>query len=196
MLFNNHVLIINSFTEGGTTVYEYTKHNGDFKALSKIGEVYYDKQEYVKAMAYYRTGAYNDNAHSQYRLGFMYSSGIGVSVDNTSAMEWYLRAHNNGHLDATNNIGTMYKLGVGVPKDDETALQWYLKAANKGDSGAQFNVGYCYEYGCGVQVDNQQAIEWYEKSANQGDEPAKDKVKLLNTKGYFTDDDQRRKSLG
>lgn len=199
LLFNNHVLIISSLTGEDTTLYVFPKRNaqrGNCEALSNFGDMSYDEQDYVGAMTFYRAGARKDNAHSQYRLGFMYSSGIGVSVDNTRAMELYLRAHNNGHLEATNNIGTMYKLGVGVPKDDKIALQWYLKAANKGDSDSQFNVGYCYEYGCGVRVDNQQAIEWYEKSVNQGDEPAKDKVRLLNTKGYFTDDNQRRKSLG
>jgi TPR repeat protein len=169
--------------------------DGDGSSLYKIGEIYYEKSDYTKAIDWFRLGAAKDHSLSQFQIGYIYDNGQGLSADYNLAMEWYLKAHNNGNTDAANNIGCLYDSGYGDTKDYKLALKWFLEAANKADSCSQYNVGSYYENGCGVETDKQYALEWFEKSDKQGYEEAKDGIKRLNEQGYYIDDRQKSKYL-
>ncbi|KAI8890844.1 HCP-like protein [Backusella circina FSU 941] len=160
-------------------------------SLGKIGNIYYKKKEYTKARNWFRLGAAENDAFSQFRLGWLYHNGYGVQKNYKLAMSWYQKAHINGNIAATNNVGVMYASGLGVRRNHKTALNWYFVAANKGDNCAQFNVGLRYELGIGVNTDVLYALQWYEKSAAQGNELAKDKIRLLNKLGFYIDDTQK-----
>ncbi|KAI8890959.1 HCP-like protein, partial [Backusella circina FSU 941] len=167
--------------------------NGNGDSFYEIGNIYYQRKSYTKAIDWYRLGAAKDNVNSQFRLGWMCCEGKGVPVNYQSGMEWYLKAHENGSIKAATNLGYLYGKGQGVLKDFGIALKWYLEAANKGDDCAQFNVGFYYEHGRGgVIADVHYALEWYEKSAEQGYELAKKQIKLLNEKGFYMDDRQKK----
>lgn len=49
------------------------------------------------------------NAEAQYRLGVMYSRGVGVRKDTAEAMKWYRRAASRGHAKARENLEYVYE---------------------------------------------------------------------------------------
>jgi TPR repeat protein len=169
--------------------------DGDGSSLFKIGQIYYDKSDYTKAIDWFRLGAAKDNPSSQFQIGSMYDHGQDLPVDYKLAMEWYLKAYHNGSIAATNNIGCLYGNAQGVARDYKLALKWFLEAVNKNDSCSQYNVGSYYEKGHGVKVDKQYALEWFEKSDKQGYEEAKSGIKRLNEQGYYIGDRQKSKYL-
>jgi TPR repeat protein len=153
--------------------------NGHGLSISKIGDIYYSREDYFKALHWYQLGAIEGYAYSQYKLGIMCSDGKGVRVDYKLAFEWFLKAHNNGSPVATTCMGFMYDFGQGVPQDNELAFKWYMEAAVRGYNLAQYNVGACYQYGEGVKADIHHALEWYQKSAEQGFSNAKYVVLMI-----------------
>ena len=78
--------------------------------------------------------AEQDDAYSQYRLGFKYYIGKGVEQDYAKAFEWYLKSATQGNAEAQNNLGELYDKGKGVEQDSAKAFEWYLKAAEQGDA--------------------------------------------------------------
>jgi TPR repeat protein len=91
--------------------------DGDGSSLFKIGQIYYEKEDYTKAVDCFRLGAAKDHATSQFKIGYMYNYGEGLSVDYMLAMEWYLKAHYNGNILSANNIGCLYYHAQGVTRD-------------------------------------------------------------------------------
>lgn len=65
---------------------------------------------------------------AQYRIGLMYSNGIGVKRDYERAVKWYREAIVNGHSLAYNNMTYMYVNGNGVEKNMEMAFEMVNKA--------------------------------------------------------------------
>jgi hypothetical protein len=49
------------------------------------------------------------DAEAQYRLGTMYSKGVGVRKDTAEAMKWYRRAASRGHAKAKENLEYVYE---------------------------------------------------------------------------------------
>ena len=138
------------------------------KEACKIADEAYKAKDYDKALKYYQYAAENNDSHAQFRLGYMYDMGKGVTQNYAEAMKWYLKAANQGHVSAQNNIGVMYEMGQGVKQDYAEAMKWYLKAANQGHVSAQNNIGVMYEIGKGVKQDYSEANKWYQKAAEQG----------------------------
>ena len=134
----------------------------------KIAADAYNAKDYDKALKYNKYAAEKNDSHAQFRLGYMYDMGKGVTQNYAEAMKWYLKAANQGHVSAQNNIGVMYEMGQGVKQDYAEAMKWYLKAANQGHVSAQNNIGVMYEMGKGVKQDYSEANKWYQKAAEQG----------------------------
>lgn len=110
----------------------------------------------------------DDDAHTQFNLGLMYSRGDVVPQDYALAALWFRKAADRGYADAQSHLGFMYMYGIGVPQDYVLAAEWCRKAADQGDVEAQFNLGLMYTAGLGVPQDNVLAAQWYLKAANQG----------------------------
>jgi hypothetical protein len=81
-----------------------------------------------------------EDAEAQYQLGYKYSCGQGVTVDDKQAFICYEKAANYGHTDAQCRLGFMYTHGRGVAKDDTQAFKWFERAANQGHIEAQQEV--------------------------------------------------------
>ena len=111
------------------------------------------------------------DASAQARLGWVYSNGIGVTLDADKAVEWYEKAAAQGYPKAQFELGEMYGSGEVVStiaKDPIKAIKWYEKAAAQGYPKAQFALGEIHLTGEGVAKDPAKAVMWYQKAAAQG----------------------------
>ena len=59
------------------------------------------------------------DAEAQYRLGRLYTKGLGVPQDYTQAADLYRKAAEQGNAAAQRNLGWLYTKGLGVPQDYE-----------------------------------------------------------------------------
>ena len=127
------------------------------------------KQDYTKAVSYFRIAATQGHADAQNYLGLCYADGLGVNEDDVEAVKWFRKAAEQGEVTAQYNLGLCYCFGEGVDKNYVEAVKWYRKAAEQGQSSAQNNLGKLYEHGEGVDKDYTEAVKWYRKAAEQGE---------------------------
>ena len=113
------------------------------------------------------------DATAQFKLGYMYRYGEGVSKDAAQAVVWYRKAAEQGLTFAQSTLGDAYANGEGVPKDAAQAAVWYRKAAERGYANAQSNLGAEYSIGVGVPKDLVLAYMWRNLAAAQGDDIGK-----------------------
>ena len=76
------------------------------------------------------------DAIAQFRAGYLYERGDGVTQDYKEAMRLYLLSAAQGNAVAEFRIGYLYEKGLGVAQDDAQAMQWYGKAAAQGNQPA------------------------------------------------------------
>ena len=154
------------------------------KEANKIADEAYDAKDYAKALKYYQYAAEKNDNHAQFRLGYMYDQGKGVTPNYAEAMKWYLKAANQGSLAAQYNIGIMYDKGQGVKQDYSEANKWYQKAAEQGYTPAQSNLGLNLYEGNGVTQNYKEALNWWLKAANSGNAGAQYNVGVMYYNGY------------
>ena len=150
---------------------------------SKIADEAYDAKDYVKALKYYQYAAEKNDNDAQFRLGYIYDQGKGVTPNYAEAMKWYLKAANQGSIAAQYNIGIMYDKGHGVKQDYSEANKWYQKAAEQGYASAQINLGWNFCEGNGVTQNYTEALNWWLKAANSGDANAQFNVGVMYKNG-------------
>src|ERR1700757_526426 len=80
------------------------------------------------------------DAKAQYKLGWSYMTGSGVTKDYEEALHWYISAAKQGSADAEFVLGYMYEQGLGVKKDYGQAFLYYSSAARQGHPTAQNNL--------------------------------------------------------
>jgi TPR repeat protein len=112
------------------------------------------------------------DAYAQYRMGYRYANGDGVTKNLGESLKWYRKAAENGQVEAQYRLGFIYEQGRGVPVDYVESASWWRKAADQGHAGAQFSLGYCYGRGEGVPRNPSEAVKWFRKSADQGNASA------------------------
>jgi TPR repeat protein len=88
-----------------------------------------------------RARAESGDPDAQWKLGGLYSYGVGVARSDAEALKWYRRAADQGYGNAQVSLGVMYDKGEGVEKDQAEALRWYQKAADQGDPNGQYDLG-------------------------------------------------------
>lgn len=78
----------------------------------------------------YLRSAQGGDDDSQFYLGALYSTGIGVPRSDTEAFRWFSRAADQGHSHAMLILAGLYATGRGVQKDNVKAYKWaYLVSA-------------------------------------------------------------------
>jgi hypothetical protein len=153
--------------------YSFTfNDNPDGIGQYKLGEIYYNSQNYTKAVEHYKKAAKKGYSKAEWKLGYCYENGQGVPQDYEAAASWYNIAALTGNVNAQNCLGIYYYKGQGVSQNYKKAIEWWRKAAERGDAAAQCNLGICYENGQGVSQNNEKAAEWYRKAAEQGEATA------------------------
>ena len=112
----------------------YTKSAGqkNAKAVNRLKLLEANEERFKKVQSQAEKG----NADSQYKLGKMYSEGVGVSIDNGKAAKAFESAAKQGHAKAEYNLGLSYYEGTGVKKSRKTAYKWFKAAAEKNHPAA------------------------------------------------------------
>lgn len=161
--------------------------NGDAKAQSHLGYLYYVgegvKQDYSKAVEWYRKAAVQGDKDAQYNLAVAYAFGEGIQQDLKEASLWYRRSAEQGHVISQYSLGLSYAYGEGVPQDSTEAVKWFQKAAEQGYVRAQIQLGSAYHTGEGVTQDYSKAIDWYRMAADRGDATAQYNLGTLYRSG-------------
>lgn len=143
------------------------------------------RQDYAKAVQWYRRAATLGDASGMYKLGIILLKGLlGQQRNVGESVTWLKRAcDNTGEQEnphAMHELATLYESSNANPEvrnkvvaDDGYALELFQRAAKGGHKLAQFRLGQAYEYGqLGVTIDNRTSIAWYSKAAAQGEHQA------------------------
>lgn len=153
---------------------------GNKLAQYNVGYYYYNgegvKQDYTKAVYWYRKAAEQNENESQFMLGVCYFNGRGIKQDYEKAAFWYRKAAEQENAKAQTNLGYCYEKGLGVTQSISLAVSWYKKAAEHGEPNAQQNLGICYEEGVGLEQDDTKAAYYIRKAAEQGLASAQDRL--------------------
>ncbi len=165
------VAAIAAIIVGGVTFAVHSLTSSSNESIAKqvsLAKMYYDKEDYSKAVELFKLTAEQGNAEAQNGLGHCYCEGLGVKQDYAEAVKWFKKAAEQGYAKAQTNLGLCYEFGQGLKQDYTEAVKWYGKAADQGYDAAQYCLGVCYYRGNGVEGNFSQAVEWLTKAAEQG----------------------------
>ena len=129
---------------------------------------YFDAKDYKRAFPVCSRAAKQGDADAQFRLGWMYDTGEGVTENDREAVKWFRLVAEQGDAIAQFNLGQIYRKGEGVTKNDREAVKWFRLAAEQGDAVAQLNLGLMYGKGAGVTKNHREAVKWFRLAAEQG----------------------------
>jgi TPR repeat protein len=105
----------------------------------KVGIIAYKQGAYKIAFETFYPLAEQGYADAQYRLGDMYTNGMGgvVPKDNIEAFKWFKKAAEQNHIQAQLQLSYMYANGQGVKQNVDEAKRWYQAATTQGDTLAK-----------------------------------------------------------
>jgi hypothetical protein len=148
----------------------------------------YKQQNFVAAYEMFSIAAEKGHIQSQYFLGALYQSGIGVQQSFTEAAKWYRIAADKGSPGAQLNLGIMHANGLGIAKNLVEAEKLLRKAAANQSipdaawiSSAQYWIGWVIEQSPDLTIGQAKAAAepWYELAAERGNEEAKKALKRI-----------------
>jgi TPR repeat protein len=149
-------------------LYVRNAEKGDSISQYYIGNYYYIKQDYNKAIEWYSKSSEGGNIRAIYKLGICYYYGYGVKKDEKKAFELYLKSAKGGYNHALCSVGNCYYYGHGISKDRNKAFKWYLKAAKNGDSHCQYLIAGWYSNGIHAPKNEEKWFYWNRKVAING----------------------------
>ena len=124
--------------------------------------------DYAAARTIWSSLAQDGNAEAQFRLGWLYETGVGGEKNFAEAAYWYAVAADLAHPSALYNFAVMLAEGRGVSRDDTKAAKYFRRAAVQGHAKAQYNLGILYQLGRGVPRDWQRARFWLDRAEANG----------------------------
>ena len=144
--------------------YKKSAAQNNSQAVSRLKLLEANKERFKKVMAQAEKG----DAESQYKLGKMYTEGVGVSIDHVLATKSFENAANQGYAKAEYKLGLNYYEGTGVKRNSRTAYKWFSSAAEQNDPAAQYYLGKMYASGSGVKRNYTTSLEWFTKAVEGG----------------------------
>lgn len=130
------------------------------------------KQDYKKALYWYKKSAKQAFVPALNNLGSMYFEGDGVKEDNDSAIFWLSQSARENCLDSQLKLGFIYKGVTGFKQDYSLSRYWFEKAANGGLAQAEYELGVIFFYGRGVVFDKEKAKKLFISSCEKGYKPS------------------------
>ena len=134
------------------------------KAVSRLKLLQANEERFKKELV----TAANGNKESQYKIGNMYTEGVGTNVDLAKAAETYELSARQGYAKAEYKLGLVHYEGTGVKANKMTAYTWFNLAAEQGYPAAQYYLGKMYASGKGVKRNYAMSLEWYTKAVDGG----------------------------
>ena len=129
--------------------------------------------------------ALHGDAKAQFKLGIIYSLGIGISLDKDKAIEWVEKSANQGLAEAQSQLAEWYHEGNGVQQDYIKSLKWTQKAADQGLARAYHGLSLMYGKGLAVQKNLNKAFKLAEKAFNLGYRPSQAILGIFYYAGEF-----------
>jgi TPR repeat protein len=148
------------------------------KAVSRLKLLEANEERFKKELI----TAANGNMESQYKIGNMYTEGIGTNVDLAKAAENYELSAHQGYAKAEYKLGLIYNEGTGVSPNKKTAYKWFKQAADKNYPAAQYYLGKMYASGKGVKRNYAVSLEWYTKAVDGGFNQARSEMIDVSSK--------------
>lgn len=146
-------------------------------------DAYYDANDFIDALYWYKESAKSDNPQALFKVGYMYRWGMGLNRDMNESAEWFEKAAALGQADAMLELGISYRfMGLGTAYDPVKSYEWLTKAAEAGIVEAEYELGVNYAIGIGVPKDPANAAYWYRKAARSGNILA-----MANLAGLYRD---------
>lgn len=150
--------------------YEKAIENGESWCAYNLGNYYYDKQDYGKALEYFSQGCSSDNpfrSESYYMIGLMNEKGYGVAKNIPTAIRNYKKAVE--YSTELESNGRMALVRLGEPADDPNDFVDISRTLLNGLSGEEmYNKGYEYEHGLNNRkVSLPKAYGYYKASAEK-----------------------------
>ena len=134
------------------------------KAVSRLKLLQANEERFRKELA----SAGNGNHESQYKIGNMYTEGIGTNIDLVKAAEAFELSAQQGNAKAEYKLGLIHYEGTGVKTNKKAAYKWFKQAAEKSYPAAQYYLGKMYASGDGVKRDYAVSLEWFTKAVDGG----------------------------
>lgn len=110
---------------------------GDTVSQNHLGVTFSFMKDYKNAAKWFQKAAQRGDVFAQYRLGYLYSEGLGLPQDHDKATAWFYEAAKKGDIKAQYQMGVAYYKGNGVSANTEKAIDWLMMAAEKGDKSAE-----------------------------------------------------------
>ena len=120
---------------------------GDPCAAENLGNFYYSRQDYRKALQWYEKVASRGNSRVAFILSGMYRNGLldtASSRADQQAHLWLVRAAEQGLDLAQVELADQYVNGAGVESNVPQGMYWYEQAANQGHAQAQYALSTLY----------------------------------------------------
>ena len=174
------------------SLYEQADAGGSASAAVDLGFIYFQgrkaEKDYDKARAYYERACAGFEKtpdtekwhalYGYYRLGELYSGGMGVKKDPLIAARLFRFAAVHGNVYACHDLGEMYRDGVGVRKNSAESDKWFAEmwkilneSLNPCDHWAMRTAGVACRDGNGIEHDFASAATWWRRGlefANPG----------------------------
>ncbi len=141
---------------------------GDSWAQCVLGDHYYNRKLYEKAIGWYQKADNQDYDLASCCLGDCYFDGTGCEKDMRRAFEYYKKASNHDNARACYRIGAFYEDGEDgvVEKNYSLAFEYYEKSASNDDPFGQMGLGRLFRYGKGVERDYAKALQYYQLASD------------------------------
>lgn len=182
----------------GALILLFNLNENDNKSAEDIyneAVIYLNNNDYQNAIPLIIKSAEMGWSQAQSHLGYLYSGGEGVELNQNTAVYWWNKAFQQGNISATYFLGGCYYFGAGVEKDLARAVALWIEAAQKEDPNAQYSLGLCYYNGDGVEKDLVEAKYWLTKAAEQGNEDAKNILDSISISKITSTTDPSSKKL-
>ena len=139
--------------EQGAKYMQPLADKGNREAELIVGRLYYDFEEYEKALPYLEVTATAGDSESQLNLGLMYLLGQGVLQDNAKALTLLLEyLMTNENLDVQCIVAGLY-YELGNEDNYKKAYEYYSHSANNGNVNGYVGLGVMYLFGRHIKTD-------------------------------------------
>ncbi len=103
---------------------------GDANYINNKGAGFYNEQDFVKAVEYYRLAATMGNVQAVSNLGYCYLYGRSIEANTELAIAYFRLAAEKQNVDAAYKLGDIYGSEKWGYKDRELAVYYYRMAAS------------------------------------------------------------------